>query len=162
MYVDDRMLIVWGIATRPWNRMKKYFTIKDNKKHVIHTCPRVDTVLTSLICLIVFFITAIFAIIFPTVALKRITVGINASLALMLGLMLALDMWKRGWNPWKVFVLAGLTNSGNGRDFRRSLLNTVLTVFLMIVVLTALYNQKWYQALNDVVIRQETDTVVSC
>jgi hypothetical protein len=39
-------------------------------------------------------------------------------------------------------------------------MNTVLTILLTIVVLTALYAQIWHKGLNNVVIRQETDTIV--
>ncbi|KAH4977242.1 hypothetical protein HBI53_135100 [Parastagonospora nodorum] len=38
-------------------------------------------------------------------------------------------------------------------------MNTVLTILLTIVVLTALYAQIWHKGLNDVVIRHETDTI---
>lgn len=95
MHVDDRILIVWSLATAPWNWTKKYFTVKDKKNKIVDTCPRVDTVLTSLICLIAFLITAILATIFPTVTWKRTTVGVNSFLALALGLVLVFDIWTR-------------------------------------------------------------------
>jgi hypothetical protein len=44
---------------------------------------------------------------------------------------------------------------------KKNLINTVLTIVLTISVLTVLYGQLWHRGLNDIVVRQETDTVVS-
>jgi hypothetical protein len=48
----------------------------------------------------------------------------------------------------------------NSRKKKRSIVNTVITIILTIVVLTALYGRLWHRGLNDVVIRQQVDSVV--
>jgi hypothetical protein len=52
-------------------------------------------------------------------------------------------------------------HTGNSREKKRSIVNTVVTIILTIVVLTALYGCLWHKGLNDVVIRQQVDSVVS-
>ncbi|KAF2831781.1 hypothetical protein CC86DRAFT_402277 [Ophiobolus disseminans] len=110
------------------------------------TCPQAETVMLSLLNLLIFFVIAIFAIKYPTVKVKRVVVAINAALASVLGF---------------VFIYDVATATKNARIVKRTLVNTVLTVILTIVILTALYSQLWHRGLNDIVIRLETDNVRS-
>jgi hypothetical protein len=58
------------------------------------SCPRADTVLLSLFSLLIFLVTAICAILYPTIAVKHFIIAFNAALAGILSAIFTLDMIK--------------------------------------------------------------------
>jgi prepilin signal peptidase PulO-like enzyme (type II secretory pathway) len=56
------------------------------------TCPRSDTVLLSLLSLIVFLISAVFALVIPTTMVKQLIFALNGTVASVLGATLAIDL----------------------------------------------------------------------
>jgi hypothetical protein len=59
------------------------------------TCPQADTVMLSLLHLLIFLITAIFAITFPTIQVKRVVIAVNTLLASALGMAFIIDVATR-------------------------------------------------------------------
>jgi Flp pilus assembly protein TadB len=73
----------------PWSKAKHVLE-KDGQ-----TCPRSDTVLLSLLSLIIFLVAAVFALVFPTTTIKNFIIALNATLAGVLGLIFAFDLARR-------------------------------------------------------------------
>jgi hypothetical protein len=151
----------YEFVTHIWGLGRNLFQIKDpDDDRPIETCPRVDTVMASLLCLGIFLITSVFAVTHLDICIMRGVVIVNTLLALSLWVILVIDVRTRKLKA--IVTCIRLTNlGGSERKIRRSLLNTVLTVFLTIVVLTAIYCRTWYPGMNDIVVRQEADSIVS-
>jgi hypothetical protein len=59
------------------------------------TFPRSDTVLLSLLSLVLFLISAVFALVFPTRPVKFFIFALNATLAIVLSATVAFDLFNR-------------------------------------------------------------------
>jgi hypothetical protein len=60
---------------------------------IINTCPRVDTVLLSLLVLLTFLVSAVPAVIFPTISTKHFIIVLNVTLASLLGMAFIVDVF---------------------------------------------------------------------
>jgi uncharacterized membrane protein len=155
-FLKNYCLPAWNTVSSPWSRVKKFLK-KDEK-----TCPRSATVLLSLISLIIFLVAAVFAVVFPTTTVKNFIIALNSTLTGVLGVAFAFDLAKcKYFTTLAKRLQHNQPTIARGRAVKKNLINTVLTIVLTISVLTALYGQLWHRGLNDIVVRQETDTVVS-
>lgn len=108
-------------------------------------------VILSFMSLFAFLVTSVFAIKFPHPATKKAVTIVNSVLSVTILCSFLFD----------IALGAKGKNTGRHRPYRRNLANTVLTVFFTIVVLTALYSKRWYQALNRDAIQLSSHSVVS-
>jgi hypothetical protein len=77
---------IWTIAPLPWMRARALIEKGEQ------TCPRSDTVLLSLLSLIVFLMFAVSALVIPTTMVKHFIFALNGTVASVLGATLAIDL----------------------------------------------------------------------
>jgi hypothetical protein len=80
---------VWKMLKKPWSKAKKIINPDDE---IRPTCPRSDTALLSLLGLLVFLVTAIIAIIYPTTSIKQFVIASNTSIAIALSATFVFDL----------------------------------------------------------------------
>ncbi|KAF2657475.1 hypothetical protein K491DRAFT_742118 [Lophiostoma macrostomum CBS 122681] len=106
----------------------------------------------ALILLFMFLGTAVVAMLKATACVRRVAMGVGVLLDFTLIVVLALDMVSAQWQfRWAA--------RAHGRPYSRNLANTVMTVILTVMVMTAMYSQIWYDGLRAVVTHLETDTI---
>ncbi|KAH8732637.1 hypothetical protein GQ44DRAFT_667862 [Phaeosphaeriaceae sp. PMI808] len=127
------------LLNRCWVKVRESIVRGENSQD---TCPRFHTAILALFLLLIFLVTAVFALIFPTMKLKLLVILVNSILVGILTIVFAVDLATK-----------------RNRNYEKNLANTVLTVLFTIVVLTTTYTKIWYHGLNDVVLRQETDYI---
>ncbi|KAH5708134.1 hypothetical protein HBI18_242650 [Parastagonospora nodorum] len=130
----------WSTMKELWKKVKNFIGLGKQ------TRPRSSTVLLSLLGLLVFLVIAIIAIVLPTTPVKYFVIASNTAIVVVLCGTFALD-------------IATNKNTDENDKTKRSIVNTVVTISLTIVVLTALYGCLWHKGLNAVVVRQQIDRV---
>jgi hypothetical protein len=83
--------IPWSTVVSSWAKARDFIE-RQQDSTTIDPCPRADTVLLSLLSLLIFLIAAVFAIIFPTTTVKHFIIALNATLVSILGTTFAFDM----------------------------------------------------------------------
>jgi hypothetical protein len=97
----SRFLRTWNVALSCWQGARRNFELGEP------TCPLPDTMMLSLLHLLLFLIAAIFAIKFPTVRVKRIVIAVNTLLASVLGIIFMIDVATRKSNSHLTIICFG-------------------------------------------------------
>jgi hypothetical protein len=99
VHLGDRMGMALWLWSKPldtvswcWLDVRERIQLRGDDGVVIPTCPRVDTVLLSLLVLLMFLIAAVPAVIYPTIGIKYFVVIFNVTLASLLGATFAFDI----------------------------------------------------------------------
>lgn len=97
--LDRSVLGITNSLKKSWDKVQEFSSLHWGKMKTAieidgggNTCPQAETVVLSLAALFIFFIIAIIAIQFPTIATRHAVLAINAILAGALGIIFARDV----------------------------------------------------------------------